>query len=62
MAEQHEKRCGGYVGVACVDGSCPVANAEEGAVKSAITTKGARIAPWMELSIARKRRIKSWEL
>lgn len=29
MAAQHEKRCGGYVGVACVDGSCPVANAEE---------------------------------
>lgn len=23
------KRCGGYVGLACVDGSCPKANAEE---------------------------------
>lgn len=24
-----EKRCKGYVGVACVDGTCPVANREE---------------------------------
>lgn len=23
------KRCGDYIGVACVDGSCPKANAEE---------------------------------
>ena len=24
-----EERCPGYVGVSCVDGSCPVANQEE---------------------------------
>lgn len=24
-----DKRCKGYVGVSCVDGSCPIANADE---------------------------------